>query len=223
MTQYAIATDLNRCVGCLACVAACKAANGVDIGNYWNRVFRVGPNPIHEGDKFPNVEHYFLPFGCQHCANPPCVSVCPTGASTKREDGAVVIDEDTCIGCQACVSACPYGVRYLNEDTVKVEKCTLCEERTSQGLLPACVQQCSARARFFGDIDEGLGSFVSPGPAEDASYESIAKDGRYRMDDYIQPYEDSDVYHVGDSGNGPSFVYILRNRTWRSDDASMNA
>ena len=117
MTQYAIATDLNRCVGCLACSAACKSANEVPIGNFWNKTLRIGPNPTKGGSgQFPDVELYFLTVQCQHCANPACVEVCPTGASHKLEDGTVQIDKSKCIGCQFCAMACPYGVRYLNQD-----------------------------------------------------------------------------------------------------------
>mgnify|MGYP000223014801 CR=1 FL=1 len=89
MTQYAIATDLNRCVGCLACSVTCKVVNDVPIGSYWNKVLRIGPNPKFEGAEFPDVEMYFLPVQCQHCENPECVKVCPTGASRKLADGTV--------------------------------------------------------------------------------------------------------------------------------------
>ena len=150
MSNYAIITDLNRCTGCLACTVACKAINGVDVGNFWIKTLRVGPHPIEGGSgTYPDVEMYFLPVQCQHCENPECVKVCPTGASQVREDGTVQIDKSKCIGCQFCAMACPYGVRYLNEEERVVEKCTLCEQRISQGELPQCVAQCGARARFF--------------------------------------------------------------------------
>ena len=110
MTQYAIVTDLNRCVGCLACAVACKVANNVPIGSFWNKVLRIGPNPSTEGSDFPNVDMYFLPIQCQHCENPACVAVCPTGASHKLEDGTVQVDKEKCIGCQFCAMSCPYGV-----------------------------------------------------------------------------------------------------------------
>ncbi|MFR7649979.1 MAG: 4Fe-4S dicluster domain-containing protein, partial [Eggerthella lenta] len=125
----AIITDLNRCVGCLACSVACKAVNNVPIGSYWNKVVRVGPNPIPGGSgQYPDVYMYFLPISCQHCENPECVKVCPTEASHVAEDGSIQIDKEKCIGCQFCVMACPYGVRYLNEEEKVVEKCTLCEQ-----------------------------------------------------------------------------------------------
>ncbi len=94
MTQYAIVTDLNRCVGCLGCSVACKILNGVPVGSYWNKVLRIGPFPKTEGAKWPDVYTYWLPLQCQHCENPECVKVCPTGASTKREDGTVQVDKE---------------------------------------------------------------------------------------------------------------------------------
>ena len=91
MTHYAIVTDLNRCVGCLACSVACKAVNNVPIGNFWNKTLRIGPNPIEEGGQFPDVYTYFLTVQCQHCENPACMKVCPTGATYKDDKGRVRI------------------------------------------------------------------------------------------------------------------------------------
>ena len=102
MTQYAIVTDLNRCVGCLACMVACKAVNNVPVGNYWNKVPRIGPSLKEGATSSHDVEMYYLPVQCQHCADPECVKVCPTGASHKLEDGTVQIDKAKCIGCQFC-------------------------------------------------------------------------------------------------------------------------
>ncbi len=222
MTQYAIATDLNRCVGCLACSVACKVINGVQPGNFWLKVLRIGPNPKPAGSgAWPDVEHYFLPVQCQHCADPECVKVCPTEASHKAEDGTVQIDKSKCIGCQFCAMSCPYGVRYLNEEERVVEKCTLCEQRLVQGELPQCVAQCNGRARYVGDIDEGLDSFVGPIDPKHkglgTSYDDVTK-ARVKMNDYIQPYKDSDVHHMTNVGNKPSFVYILRDRDWKGDE-----
>ena len=157
MTHYAIATDINRCVGCLGCTVACNTVNNVPIGNFWNRVVRMGPTPKLEGSgQLPDVEMYFLTMQCQHCNNPSCVDVCPTGASYVAEDGTVQIDEEGCIGCQACMTACPYGVRSLNEELQVVQKCNLCADKTAEGELPQCVTQCSGRARYYGDLDAGI-------------------------------------------------------------------
>jgi len=222
MTQYAIVTDLNKCVGCLACSVACKVINNVEIGSYWNKVLRIGPNPKSEGANWPDIEMYFLTVQCQHCEDPECVKVCPTQASTKRPDGTVQIDKAKCIGCQFCVMSCPYGVRYLNKTEGVVEKCTLCEQRVTEGYLPQCVTQCSARARFFGDAEKGWGTFEAPAPAPDGSkdYEEIAKNGRITLDQCVKegmsdPYTDSDIHKLPDVGNKPSLGYLLRNRPWK--------
>ena len=223
----AIITDVNRCVGCLACSVACKAVNSVPIGNYWNKVVRVGPNPIPGGSgQYPDVYMYFLPISCQHCENPECVHVCPTEASHVAEDGTIQIDKEKCIGCQFCAMACPYGVRYLNEEEGVVEKCTLCEQKIAQGELPQCVAQCGGRARFFGDLEQGIESFEAPAcDTSDRSYDAQAK-ARVKLGDCtgegweypVKPYSEDEVYHLPDVGNKPSFVYILRNEKWQGGD-----
>ena len=83
MTQYAIATDLNRCVGCLSCMVACKAVNNVPIGSYWNKVLRIGPSLKEGATSSHDVEMYYLPVQCQHCADPECVKVCPRAPRTS--------------------------------------------------------------------------------------------------------------------------------------------
>ena len=216
-----IVTDLNRCVGCLSCSVACKSANGVPVGSFWNKVLRVGPNPKSPGATFPDVEMYFLPAGCQHCSDPECVKVCPTQASHQALDGTVQIDKAKCIGCQFCVMACPYGVRYLNEEEKVVEKCTLCEQKTVQGELPQCVEQCCARARFFGDLDGGIENLEAPGEPSafgtDKTYETM-KQVRVKLGDHVLPFTDADVHRLPDVGNKPAFAYILRDRQWRGEE-----
>ncbi|NTU89643.1 MAG: 4Fe-4S dicluster domain-containing protein [Actinobacteria bacterium] len=217
MTQYAIVTDLNRCVGCLACTVACKAINSVDVGSFWIKTLRIGPNPIEGGSgDWPDVEMYFLPVQCQHCAEAECVKVCPTGASHKMEDGTIQVDKEKCIGCQFCVMACPYNVRYLNEEQRVVEKCTLCEQRVKEGSLPQCVSQCGSRARWFGDLEKGIGTFESAIFPKDSaiSYEEM-QNTRITLDEYVEEYSEADVYSLADVGNGPSHKFILRNREWR--------
>ena len=219
MTQYAIVTDLNKCVGCLSCSVACKAVNEVPVGSFWNKVIRIGPNPKYEGAILPDVEMYFVPVGCQHCENPECVKVCPTGASRKTDDGTVQIDKSKCIGCQFCALACPYNVRYLNEEERVVEKCTLCEQKIAQGELPQCVAQCGARARFFGDLEKGLDSFETAGRVLDyhATYDD-SHDSRVTLAESVQEYSDQDLHHLPDVGNNPALLYILRNTTWQGEE-----
>ena len=218
MTQYAIVTDLNRCVGCLACTVACKAVNNVPVGAFWIKTLRVGPNPIEGGSgDWPDVEMYFLPIQCQHCADPECVKVCPTGASHKAADGTVQIDKSKCIGCQFCAMSCPYNVRYLNEEERVVEKCTLCEQKIAQGELPQCVAQCGSRARFFGDLEQGVDGFEAPAPPQALSCDyAEMQQTRVTLKEYVEPYTEDEIHRLPDVGNGPELMYLLRSdRKWR--------
>lgn len=147
--QYAMVIDTRRCSGCHACSVACKSEFNVPLGHT-----RSWVEYVEKGD-FPNVSRNFLPRLCNHCSNPQCANVCPTGATYKRkEDGIVVVDADICIGCKYCIQACPYDVRFLNPDTGTVEKCDFCLHRVKQGLVPACVNTCPGKARIFGDIND---------------------------------------------------------------------
>ena len=218
MTQYAIITDLNRCVGCLACTVACKAVNNVPVGAFWIKTLRVGPNPIEGGSgDWPDVEMYFLPIQCQHCADPECVKVCPTGASHKAADGTVQIDKSKCIGCQFCAMSCPYNVRYLNEEERVVEKCTLCEQKIAQGELPQCVAQCGSRARFFGDLEQGVDGFEAPAPPQALSCDyAEMQQTRVTLKEYVEPYTEDEIHRLPDVGNGPELMFLLRSdRKWR--------
>ncbi|WP_305297238.1 4Fe-4S dicluster domain-containing protein [Parvibacter caecicola] len=221
MTRYAIVTDLNRCVGCLACSVACKTTNNVPVGSFWNKTLRIGPNPQEGGSgDWPDVEMYFLTMQCQHCGNPECVKVCPTSASHVAGDGTVQIDKAKCIGCQFCAMACPYGVRYLNEEERVVEKCTLCEQKIAQGELPSCVAQCGGRARFFGDLGKGIDSMEAPWVGDitqdDVSYQGL-KGKRITLKECVTPYTEADFHTLPNLGNDPSFLYLLRNRKWQGE------
>jgi tetrathionate reductase subunit B len=147
--RYGMLIDIRRCYGVHACSVACKAENGVPLGQTRSWVEYI------EKGTYPNVTRSFLPRLCNHCEKPACVSVCPTGATWKRkEDGIVVVDSDICIGCKYCVHACPYDARYPNPITGTVDKCDFCIHRVSQGLEPACVEACPSRARIFGDLND---------------------------------------------------------------------
>ena len=137
---------------------------------------------------------------CQHCANPECVDVCPTGASAKREDGIVTIDAGQCIGCQACIPVCPYGARFLDEDMGVVNKCNLCSKLVDEGDIPMCVSQCTGMARYFGDAEDDIRDFKG---VNGLTLGEVCKD-----------FTDDQVYRYDDSGNGPSFFYILRHKVW---------
>ena len=147
--QYAMVIDVRRCIGCHACTVACKSEFDVPLGE--NRAWVE----YTEKGEYPNVGRSFLPRLCNHCSEPPCVSVCPTEATYKREqDGIVVIDNGLCIGCKYCIQACPYDARFLNPVTGFADKCDFCIHRVSKGLVPSCVNTCVGEARIFGDVSD---------------------------------------------------------------------
>ena len=175
MTQYAILTDLNRCVGCQACSAACKTINGVMPGDFWIKTLRIGPYPTAEGSgHFPDVYTYFLTVQCQHCADPECVKVCPTTAMHKdASTGLVSVDEHKCIGCGYCHMACPYNAPKVDREKGHSVKCNGCAERVAEGKNPICVDACPLRALGFGpieDIRKKYDGVDSVPPLPDASY-----------------------------------------------------
>jgi len=151
MTRKTLVINLDRCHGCDSCVAVCKYTNKLGLGEYYNRVVRVGPTGT-----FPDVERYWLPVNCQQCENPQCIKVCPTGASYRdRKTKIVTVDPDKCIGCQYCVYACPYGVRNVSKVDGTVNKCTLCPDRVAEGKLPECVHNCPTEAIEYKQITQG--------------------------------------------------------------------
>ena len=189
MTQYGMAIDLNRCFGCQTCAVACKIANNLPDDVTYNLVYtKRDEDYSHPGDAvpkgafcydnaggtFPDSILKFFPLSCQHCSNPICVEVCPTGATSKDEEtGIVGIDYETCIGCGTCMTACPYDVRTLLSDNVEyyidmecgeydapphtpntVEKCTFCKNLIDRGGVPACMDLCPGRARYWGDLED---------------------------------------------------------------------
>ena len=174
MTRYGIAINLDRCTGCNTCAVACKMQNNVPMGMMWVRVVNEGCDAeVGAQGTYPNLTRVTIPIACQHCENPACLKVCPTGATYKDEMGRVEVDYDKCIGCRMCMAACPYNARVFNwEEPVRnpdfkygdkdvpvrpkgvVEKCTMCKERTDRGEEPMCVQNCPYEARTFGDLDD---------------------------------------------------------------------
>lgn len=168
--SYAMAIDVNKCIGCGQCAAACKAENKVPDSPHYVRTWveryvipREGETQVDSPnagiDGFPDqpatdiLKTFFVPKLCNHCANPPCVQVCPVGATFQTRDGVVLVDEDYCVGCRYCIQACPYGARYLHPEKLVADKCTFCYHRITQGLLPACVEVCPTQARVFGDLN----------------------------------------------------------------------
>lgn len=161
-SRWGLLIDVARCgAGCTACVDACRQEQGWgDAGSDGPWIRKVEATETQTGRVVS------LPLMCQHCAEPPCVEVCPTGASLRRADGIVLVDSHRCIGCRYCVMACPFGARFFADADVHdqrahmprgkgtAEGCTLCAHRLDAGRLPACVEACSAAggAMLFGDL-----------------------------------------------------------------------
>jgi len=148
MTRWAWVIDQTRCIGCHACTTACKSENDVPVG-----VFRTWVKNVEVGT-FPEVKRHFAVLRCNHCAEPPCVEVCPVTAMYQRPDGLVDFDHDACIGCKACMQACPYDAIYMDPDSNTAAKCNFCSHRVDEGLLPACVVVCPEEALLFGDLED---------------------------------------------------------------------
>ncbi|HKB94814.1 MAG TPA: 4Fe-4S dicluster domain-containing protein [Gaiellaceae bacterium] len=196
--KWGMVIDQNRCVGCWTCAVGCKEINNEPLGFWWNRILTASASEV-TGESspaaaapasdsidvphgtFPNVDMAYLPTACQQCTDAPCVKVCPVGATFRRDDGAVLVDYERCIGCRYCMAACPYGIRVFNWGDAKqpvdftvgfgqdyrtdgrlvftpdrprgvVEKCTWCVERIDNGEQPFCVEVCPVGARVFGDL-----------------------------------------------------------------------
>ena len=179
--------DLNKCIGCAACVMACKVENGTPHGTYWCNI------EYKETGQDAFVKRIFKPVSCNHCENAQCVMVCPAGASRYQTDGTVQVDQDICIGCHNCITACPYKMRHFNfiepdknpawrmmsdhigesvaltqfeqakangHKYLTAEKCTFCKSRRAEGKMPACVETCITGARIFGRLDDPNGELM---------------------------------------------------------------
>ncbi|MGU5766533.1 cytochrome c nitrite reductase Fe-S protein [Aeromonas allosaccharophila] len=149
--RYGMIHDETACIGCTACMDACREVNKVPEGVSRLEIIRSGPV-----GEFPDAEYRFFRKSCQHCDNAPCVHVCPTGAShIRKEDGIVDVDADLCVGCMYCLAACPYQVRFINPVTRVADKCDFCRKTNlAAGKEPACVESCPTKALVFGNLDD---------------------------------------------------------------------
>lgn len=200
--KLGLVIDLDTCVGCHACAVNCKEWNSgghsaplTDQDPYGADAAGVWFNRIHafEVDNGAEGRTVYFPRSCLHCEEPACVTVCPTGASYKRvEDGIVLVNEDTCIGCKLCSWACPYGAREYDFDAGVMKKCTLCIDRIyNQNLdevdrVPACVSTCPSHARHFGDFNDPE-SQVSKLVAERGGYDLMPEMAMAPTNKYLPP------------------------------------
>ncbi len=178
--HWAMLVDTSRCIACQACTVGCAMENALPEGDFRTVVATYTV----ETDGRSGLA--VVPRLCNHCEQPPCIPVCPVGATFKREDGVVLVDGERCVGCAYCVQACPYDARFINHRTGKADKCTFCAHRIEAGLLPACVETCVGGARIFGDIND---------PASDISRRLKAAEGKTRV---LKP----------EAGTNPRVFYI---------------
>ena len=146
--NYGFLIDNRRCIGCHACSVACKVEHEVPLG-----VARTWVKYVEKG-AFPETRRTFQVTRCNHCADAPCVEICPTTALFTRRDGIVDFDGRRCIGCKACMQACPYDALYIDPQTETAAKCNYCAHRVEVGLEPPCVVVCPTQAIVAGDLDD---------------------------------------------------------------------
>ncbi|GKX44666.1 cytochrome c nitrite reductase Fe-S protein [Pectobacterium carotovorum subsp. carotovorum] len=151
--KYGLLHNEMRCIGCKACIKACKETNSVPDGVTRLDILQTVDIPAVE--KTRAIKQFFRK-SCQHCENPPCVAVCPTGASFKDAlTGIVDVNDKRCVGCRYCIAACPYHVRFINPVTKTADKCNFCRETNlAAGKQPACVEICPTKALVFGDLND---------------------------------------------------------------------
>jgi len=227
--KLGLVTDLDICVGCHACAVSCKEWNagghsapltdsrpyGADPSGVWfNRVH------VYETDDGENSRTVNFPRSCLHCETPACVTVCPTGASYKRqEDGIVLVNPETCIGCKLCSWACPYGAREFDEDDGIMKKCTLCIDRIYNENIPqadrqpACVKACPAGARHFGDLGDPE-SDISKLVEKREGYALMPELGYQPVNQYLPPRPRK--MWVGDTGAGASVETPVKSKAGES-------
>lgn len=182
MKQLGFYVDTNKCTGCKTCQLSCKDENDLQVGVNWRRVYEYAGGSWTknaDGTLNNNVFAYYTSISCNHCANPACTAACPTGAMHKREqDGLVVVDQTTCVGCRYCEMACPYGAPQYDAEKKVMSKCDGCFDRVEKGQQPICIESCPLRALEFGPIDElrakyGTEADIAPLPSSEHTQPSL--------------------------------------------------
>ncbi len=208
--KLGLVIDLDICVGCHACAVNCKEWNTSghssplhDVEPYGDDPTGVWFNRIHTFEVETEVrgtKTVHFPKSCLHCEDAPCVSVCPTGASYKRdEDGIVLVNADTCIGCKLCSWACPYGAREYDETAGVMKKCTLCvdkiynENLPENERVPACVSSCPTGARSFGDLGDENSEIVKL-VSEREGYNLMPEQECKPVNKYLPPKINDDTF-----------------------------
>ncbi len=204
--KWVMVVDLAKCDGCGECVTACRTGHFTPADREWIRLYKM--------QDAPETARYWFPKPCFHCDNPPCVKVCPVGATFKRDDGVVLVDNTRCIGCRFCMAACPYSARVFNwgppanpteTDTVHTgpgsglprrigttEKCDFCESRLGEGKLSHCSEECPMGAIYMGDQNEDS---VTNGAGVTLQFSKLLRDrAGYR--------------HLEDLGTHPRVFYL---------------
>ena len=222
--KLGLAIDLDTCVGCHACVISCKEWNTSNYGAPLSDIDAYGENPtgtflnrVHTYEVETENSDYTVvhfPKSCLHCEDAPCVTVCPTGASYKREeDGIVLVNEEACIGCGLCAWACPYGAREMDADAGVMKKCTLCVDRIynenipEEDRQPACVRACPTNARHFGDFADPT-SMVSKLSESRVGIELMPELKAKPVNRYLPPRLKSDC----DANNSPDILTPMINK-----------
>lgn len=192
------AFDQSACNGCKACQIACKDKHDLPIGVKWRRVVEyAGGSWATDGDAVaPNVFAYYTSISCNHCADAICMTVCPTTAMSRRDDGTVYVDTDKCVGCRYCEWACPYSAPQFNAETGHMSKCDGCYDYRQQGQTPACVDACPSRALAWGEIDELAKTY-----GKSAAYEPLPDPSITKPNLVVKPHR-----HAQPSGSGTGAI-----------------
>lgn len=148
MTRLGFVLDSDNCIGCHACTVACKSEHDVPLGvnRTWVKYIETGT--------FPDVARKFSVMRCNQCDDAPCMTICPTNALFRADNGVVDFQDDNCIGCKSCMNACPYDALYINPETNTAHKCNMCNHRLEVGLEPSCQVVCPTEAIIIGDLDD---------------------------------------------------------------------